>query len=221
MEETVKLIECYRNTLQGEGIDVGKRMSLFRFKYCNKKCKFCDTLVKMRIQQEAEYKITDLQNILDEEKTNPMITGGEPTIERHFNDTLKLINILNYKGVANLETNGYNLLELIKKIDKSKKINISYSPKMFSKKELEEEIDRSKELKNYLNVYYKILYQDNNLIKKYLEFLEQLDINDRVWLMPEGVNRADLIRNSEKVFDACEKYRFNFSTRSHIIYGFI
>lgn len=218
---TVKLIECYRNTLQGEGVDCGKRVSLFRVKYCNKKCKFCDTLVKMRIQQEAEYSIETLQEILDEEKTSPMLTGGEPTIERHFDDTLKIINMLNYKTPANLETNGFRLLELLKYIDTRKEVNISYSPKIFNETELEEEIERSYKLKSYPNVYYKIVYENNNLIHSYLEFLEKLDIYHRVWLMPEGTTRSTLIKNSEEVFDACEKYRFNFSSRSHIIFGFI
>jgi hypothetical protein len=43
----------------------------------------------------------------------------------------------------------------------------------------------------------------------------------RVWLMPKGTTRVDLIRNAGPVFDACEKYNFNFSSRSHIIFGFV
>lgn len=219
--ESVKLIECYRNTLQGEGVDSGKRVSLFRFKYCNLNCYYCDTKVKMRIQQETEYSLDVLQTILDEEKTAPMITGGEPTIDRHFNDTLLLINKLQYKGPANLETNGFQLLTLMKKIQKGKNINISYSPKIFSERDLEEAILNSKNLLKYPNVYFKIVYEVNEFIHKYLQILSSWDIHDRVWLMPEGVTRRDLIKNSEFVFDMCEKYRFNFSSRNHIIFGFI
>jgi len=40
-------------------------------------------------------------------------------------------------------------------------------------------------------------------------------------MMPEGVTRPDLIKNAEKVFDMCEKYKLNFSSRSHILYGFV
>jgi hypothetical protein len=39
--------------------------------------------------------------------------------------------------------------------------------------------------------------------------------------MPKGTNRADLIKNAGPVFDACEKYNFNFSSRDHIIFGFV
>ena len=45
--------------------------------------------------------------------------------------------------------------------------------------------------------------------------------NQRVWLMPMGTNRADLIKNAGPVFDVCEKYNLNFSSRSHIIFGFV
>jgi len=43
----------------------------------------------------------------------------------------------------------------------------------------------------------------------------------RVWLMPKGTTRSDLITNAGPVFDACEKYNFNFSSRSHIMFGFV
>ena len=39
--------------------------------------------------------------------------------------------------------------------------------------------------------------------------------------MPEGKTREELINNSPKVFDVAEKYKTNFSSRDHIIYGFI
>jgi organic radical activating enzyme len=225
MKETVKLIECIRNTWQGEGIDSGQRFTLLRGKYCNRRCNFCDTRVKMKILQEAEYKISDIQKILNEERTNLMITGGEPTFEKHFDDTLKLLNTLNYP-LANVESNGYNLYKLSQSIDKRKNIKLIYSPKIFSEKDLEEEIEKTKVLISLDNVFVKVVYQDNKLINNYLKFLDKQIVENKneynkVWLMPEGVNRADLIRNSEKVFDACEKFRFNFSTRSHLIYGFI
>jgi len=211
MLETVKLIECYRNTFQGEGVDSGKRVSLFRFKYCNKKCKWCDTLLKMRIQQEAKYRIVDLQKILDEEKTIPMITGGEPTIKNHFNDN----------SSANIESNGFNLLKLIEKVNPSKKVKYSYSPKIFAEDDLKIEIEKSKKLSKISNVYFKIVYEKRDLIEEYLEFVEELNINQRVYLMVKGITREELLKNASEVFDIAEKLRFNFSSRDHIIYNFI
>jgi len=82
-------------------------------------------------------------------------------------------------------------------------------------------MDITKKLIQYPNVYFKVVYEERSLIKAYLGFLAGLNVNQRVYLMIEGVTRADLIKNSGAVFDACEEYNFNFSSRDHIIYGFI
>jgi len=228
MNKKVKLIECVR-TWQAEGIDSGKAALLCRFKYCNKKCKFCDTIVKMRISKESEYSLNELQEEIEDNRLGIVITGGEPTIDRHFNDTLTLLNELNY-GFANVESNGYKL-ELLNWYlkDSTKNIRLIYSPKIFSKIDLEEEIERTNELFPLKRVYIKIVYEDTTLIHSYLEFLSETMMkvrgvenkHSKVFLMPEGTTRATLIQNSEKVFDAAEKYNFNFSSRDHIIYGFV
>ncbi|MCF8019906.1 MAG: radical SAM protein [Vallitaleaceae bacterium] len=224
--EKVKLIECLR-TWQGEGIDSGIQMLLCRFKYCNKSCSFCDTLVKMRISKEAEYRLEDLQEEMDENRLGLMITGGEPTIDRHFSETLSMLNLLNYE-IANVESNGYKLGLLDFHVRDEQPVKFIYSPKIFSERDLKEEIERTKDLFPRERVYLKIVYEDNKLIHDYIRFLndllEQSNIKNKtkkVWLMPEGETREDLIRNSEIVFDVCEKYKFNFSSRNHLIFGFV
>lgn len=217
--EKVRLIENFCS-FQGEGPDRGKSMIILRFKYCNRNCDWCDTKVKMRISNEADYSLEEIQKVINERSTGILITGGEPTIDKHFNDTLKLLNKLSYP-LANLETNGYNLLGLIEKIDKHKKVNISYSPKMFNETDLENEMKRTEKLIKYPNVYFKVVYENREDVLYYLDWLSKLNVNQRVYLMIEGVTRENLIRNSGDVFDACEEYKFNFSSRDHIIYGFI
>lgn len=220
-DEVIKAVEVF-STWQGECVDTGKRMLLIRFKQCSRKtpCPFCDTQVKLRISVETKYIISQLQQVIDEQKLGLLCSGGEPTFEPHFQDTLVLLNDLNY-SIANVETNGYNLLDLIKRVDPSKNVRYMYSPKIFKVSELEEEIERTKKLKEYEQVFIKLVYEDWEFINLYLSFLQELDINHRVFLMPEGATREDLIRNSPRVFDMAEKCKFNFSTRAHIIYGFI
>jgi len=217
--DTVKGIEC-TSTLQGEGPDMGKRMLLFRFKYCNKSCPWCDTLVKMRIQQEAEFSLGPLQDIINEQKLGLLITGGEPTFQKHIDDSLKLLNYLNYP-LANVESNGYHLIDLINQVTPDKKVKYIYSPKIFNENDLLKEMDVTKKLRDIKNLYIKIVFENNDLIRHYLGFLSNLDINNKVYLMPEGIDRETLIRNSPEVFDMTEKYKFNFSSRIHLIYGFI
>jgi len=215
----VKLIECI-NTFQGEGPDTGKRILLCRFKYCNMKCYFCDTLVKMRVLQEATHKLSDLQKVMDEQKTGILVTGGEPTISKHFNELLLMLNSLVY-SFCNVETNGHRLLELIPKVNPDKNIKFIYSPKIFNVSDYKKEFKRTTELLKYPNVYFKIVFEDTDNIRSYLNQLEKFDINQRVFLMPEGVTREELLKNAPIVFDAAEKYKFNFSSRTHLIYDFV
>jgi hypothetical protein len=103
-----------------------------------------------------------------------------------------------------------------------------YSPKIFTPDDLELAKSRTTLLlTSYPNkVYIKVVYEDRGVVNQYCDWLSKFIGNNisnfnKVWLMPEGTTRADLISNSGMVFDVCEKYRFNFSSRSHIIFGFV
>jgi len=224
MEKEVHLIENM-TSWQGEGVSSGQRMIILRFKRCNRiesgnGCPWCDTATKLRISQESRYKVSEIQKVINMEKAGIMITGGEPTYDNNFKETVLLLNNLEY-NIANVETNGFNLIDLIKEVDKSKPVLYSYSPKIFTKKELKEEKERSKILSKYSNVYYKVVYEYRQIIHEYLKFLEELKIHNRVFLMPQGSTKTDLLVNAPDVFDVAEKYKFGFSSRNHIIYSFI
>jgi len=221
-DKSVKLIENFQS-YQGEGPDMGQAMIILRFKTCNLKCSWCDTSVKMRISAESPHQLSDIQQVINETRSGLLITGGEPTVPRHIDDTVLLLNLLNYP-VANVESNGYNLEELINQVAGSKNVHFMFSPKIFTEEDYDWAVEKAEKLLYFKSVYMKIVYEDRPLIKDYCKWLSgQLSLEDsqRVWLMPEGTTRVDLIRNSGEVFDACEKYRFNFSSRSHIIYGFV
>ena len=222
MEGEVRLIENFVSW-QGEGPDSGKTMIILRFKTCNLKCPWCDTSVKMRISAEAPHKLKDIQNTIFERNAGILVTGGEPTVERHFNETVSLLNELEYP-IANVESNGYHLKELLSEVDYSKKIKFMFSPKIFCSEDIDKSLKTLEEIKAYNTVYVKVVYDGSDLIYKFLEILskeEQLIWDQKIWLMPEGTNRVDLIKNSEKTFDLCEKFKFSFSSRSHIIFGFV
>jgi organic radical activating enzyme len=223
MGKKVTLIENFRS-FQGEGPDSGKAMLILRFKTCNLSCKWCDTAVKMRISAEAPYDLDDIQATINETKCGILLTGGEPTIKRHFNEAVLILNELNYP-FANVESNGFHLKELIEAVDPSKPVKFIYSPKIFSQKDTEEAIEKTKELLPFEKLFIKVVYEKEDYMDRYCKFLSK-EVNDisqseRVFLMPEGITRADLLRNAHVVFDAAEKYKFNFSSRVHIMYGFI
>ena len=114
MNEEVRLIENFVSW-QGEGPDSGRAMIILRFKSCNLKCPWCDTSVKMRISAEAPYKLSDIQCTINKTNAGILVTGGEPTVDRHIKETIMLLNELEYP-IANVETNGYDLPYLLKNI---------------------------------------------------------------------------------------------------------
>jgi len=228
MENSVKLIENFVSW-QGEGPDSGKRMLILRFKTCNKKCPWCDTSVKMRISAEAPYLLKDIQDSIYENQAGIMITGGEPTVDRHFDECISLLNDLNYP-LANVESNGFKLAELIRNVRPEKLVNYMFSPKIFTEADYELAVSQAHDFLRNPNVFYKLVYDGSVLMNDFILELDNMFKvqsfspflnSQKVWVMPEGTSGSNLIINSSKVFDVCEQYNFNFSSRNHIIYGFI
>jgi organic radical activating enzyme len=229
--KSVRLIECMR-TWQAEGEDAGKKFLLVRFKHCNRAhgylekngltaCIFCDSIVKMNVQAESEYHIKDLQVMLDENNLGLMVTGGDPGFGLNLQSTLYLIN-LTKTYIYNVETNGCNLLKLLEEINKNKNVKISLSPKIFNEDDYFFYTDLISKIINDDKVNIKLVYEGTEFNNRFLDFLTEIKFNNnRIWLMPEGKTRDELINNSPKVFDAAEKYKTNFSSRDHIIYGFV
>ena len=229
----IKLIECFR-TFQGEGPDAGRAMLLLRFKYCDQNCFFCDTQVKMRISEEGEHSIRGLQDRLDEYRCGLMITGGEPTWKPHYQDTMTLLQLLNY-NIANVETNGYGLERMLCEIDWTKTpVKFIYSPKILSSEGLSNNIQLTHTILDHPNVYIKVPYMKNDFTDKYCDWVRREIIDrendgvvephafdNKVWLMPIGDNEKNQKKNSAEVMDKCEEYKFNFSGRTHIMYDFI
>lgn len=222
MEEIrIRLIENFV-TWQGEGPDSGKRMVLLRFKTCNLNCPWCDTAVKMRVNAEATYLLKDIQNQILENNAGLMITGGEPTVNKHLEETTLLLNELQY-SIANVETNGYRLMDLVQTVDPNKNIKYILSPKVFKQQDIVYYLELIEKCKSMDNLFVKYVYEGKTEDDEFLVKLESLpEFNsNKLWLMPEGVDKKSLIKNSEKVFDACERFNCNFSSRNHIIYGFV
>lgn len=223
MDKSVRLIENFISW-QGEGIDSGRPMIILRFKTCNRKCPWCDTSVKMRISAEAPHQLSDIQDTINSTNAGLLITGGEPTVNRHFDETIMLLNELDYP-IANVETNGFRLRDALDAVDNSKPVKFVFSPKIFDHKDWEFARETLKSVSKFKNVFIKIVYENNAFIESFLDVINlehrELKWDHRVWLMPEGTNRTELIKNSRNVFDACEKHGLCFSSRDHIIYGFV
>jgi organic radical activating enzyme len=219
----IKVCECII-THQGEGCNSGVRVLLLRFKECSRKipCYFCDTQEKLNNSKEFLMTIQELQNLLDNFKVGLLISGGEPSLTTENNDnffqTILMLNSLKYH-TANVESNGFKLIELIEKVNNSN-VNFMYSPKIFSENGLNEEIEKSKVLIKHPNVFFKIVFPGDINVENYLKYISFLGINDRIFLMPEGKTKDSILKSAKDTLKACKIYQVNFSSRDHIIYDF-
>ena len=193
----------------------------------------CDTQVLMRNSFESEISSKEIQDILDRECLDLMITGGEPTHPKHFEDTLWLFSNLNY-GFCFVETNGFQLLKLIEAADPNKLKNVyfQWSPKIHDSKSFDREVWRLEQLlllkrKVDFNFIVKLVYSKElddrygYLLSMFLEKVKSLNANNICYLMPLGTTYQELLKNSASCFDMAEKYKLNFSSRDHIVYNFI
>jgi organic radical activating enzyme len=221
-EKVVNLIECFRS-FQGEGPSAGRTMYILRFKKCNRHCSWCDTAVKMRISVEAPYKISKIQKLITRDHAGILVTGGECTVPKHFDEAVSLLNDLSYP-IANVESNGFRLYEFIQEINPSKPVKFIYSPKIFNLDDFKIEKQTAERIIGHHNVYVKVVWDGSEYTRMFLEWLAHQDDllkQHRIWVMPQGVTRAELIKNSEETFDICEEFKMCFSSRDHIIYGFV
>lgn len=216
----IRIIENFV-TWSGEGNTVGQRMLLLRFKKCNRTCKFCDTQVKLRISQEFDFSLKEIQKIVDKEMCSLLITGGEPTFSDNLDQTVLLINRVKC-NLFNIETNGVGLEELIKRVNKNKNVIYVLSPKLFNQTDVIGYKRLIDQIRTNKKVIIKLVTEDRPEIHQFLDWLVETKFDMmRVWLMPEGTTKDAIINHASFVFDTAEKYKCNFSSREHIIYGFI
>jgi organic radical activating enzyme len=202
-------------------------MLILRFKRCNRVeegrgCYFCDTKVKMRIIELAEYSYKTIQDVINRTNCGIMITGGEPTYDTQYADTVDLLRKLKYP-ICNIETNGYNLPKLLADVTK-KNVKFIWSPKVFTDGDLDDAMKYLEEVKDDKRVFIKaVVRSEEDKVVKFLDYLKEknYEICSRTYLMPEGKDFQELYNNSMVVFDLAEKYSFNFSSRNHLIFGFV
>lgn len=215
--KTIDAIECFA-TYQGEALFAGKRVVLIRFKTCDRDCWYCDTKDKIKYYEEGVYKLENIQKLLDIEHASLLITGGEPTFDKNFHQTILLLNELKYPE-AYIETNGYKLQDLYQYVKNNKNIYFVYSPKIFNDKDLFG--DPTDTFMNLIgrNLIIKVLYDGTNpFVEKYLNKI--IKYRDSIYLQPVGSTKEDVIKNMKVVLETADKYKFNISSRLHLVHDF-
>lgn len=98
MSAFFKVNEIFES-IQGEGLLIGKPMNFIRFSRCNLSCRWCDT----RFEEGKNLKVEEIISRLNKKRTWVSLTGGEPMLE----NLMPLIEILHKEGYRiMLETNS-------------------------------------------------------------------------------------------------------------------
>ena len=229
--------------LQGEGKYMGIPHILIRVTGCRLRCQFsnsfCDTPYASWKPEKGKYTLNDVVKFYEDNKhiKHTMITGGGPTlyskllqelceIGKKYNHTITIET----EGSEFVPTNG-DLISLSPKLSNSTPRPGTWMP--FADREVTEK-DKEQHEKwrcNYDAMKMLIKYHPDYQLKPVISSLKDLaevkdlqkilDVpNDKVWLMPEGLNEEQLSKRRVWLMELCEELGYNFSDRLHIIaYG--
>ena len=92
---------------------------------------------------------------------------------------------------------------------------------MFEANEVDDAVNLVKWAVKHPNIYIKVVYYESRENFNFVEKISKMGINDRIYLMPQGCNRDELLKNTPFVLDAAEKFKVNISTRMHLMFDFI
>lgn len=207
----MKICEIFYS-IQGEGEWIGRPAIFIRTSGCNLKCRKatagfdCDTQYHTQGKEIAVEKV--LEKLKDFNCKNVVITGGEPTMQCELIELIEQLEVYDY--AIQIETNGSTEWseELKEKLDCC---CVVCSPKfykdkgwMFHRGNLD-----------YVTSF-KFVVKNINDVDNVLSGFGDVDPND-IYLMPEGANREDYIKNAKVVVELCKEHNFMFSPREHVV----
>lgn len=206
------LINEVFHSIQGEGPSIGVPAIFLRLGGCNLKCKWCDTKYTWN-PKCADNKQMSIPKIIKAIKKysckHLVITGGEPLLQQdQLSELLKKLK--NY--TAEIETNGSITCKLGKYINQ-----INCSPKLKNSGNL----PYSLKILPTKKVIYKFVIKTKSDLTEVKAFARKYKITkDKIWLMPEGTSKTDILKRSKWLIELCKKEGYNFSPRLHImLYG--
>ena len=214
--------EIFGPTVQGEGPSSGQQAAFVRLGGCNLTCTWCDTPYTWdasRYDLHAENTKHTIEQIVMQLPDVPLIviSGGEPLLQATALEMLCTTLIdLDYK--IEIETNGTQL-----PMTQNKDIRYNVSPKLAHAGDpLEKRITAS--LSEYVadpTAIFKFVVTDERDLNEVQHIATAHGIeSDRVWIMPEGVDREVLERRLIEISEASIERGYNVTGRLHIqIFG--
>lgn len=239
IDDIVDLHVC----IQGEGRDCGTPSILIRISGCNMNCQFkdsvCDSAYTSWRPESGKYSLNDIQNLID---VNPQIkyafiTGGNPSFKpqllQEIIDVLKVNNLyvaIEDNGTLYFPFRGIDFVTLSPKLSNSVPIpgTVINDPTMKGYIVTEQDYrkheryrTRYESMRRWIQSYdyqLKFVVSDESQLQEVKDLILELSADrDKVYLMPEGINRQQLDSRRQWLVELCIREGFKFTDRLHIV----
>lgn len=187
-------------------MNIGKPAVFVRLAGCNLKCKWCDTAYARKGRN------VEIGKIIAAIKKYPqckhlVITGGEPMLQQ---EAIKALRREFADYYIEVETNGSQSVRCFDEVDL---FTVSYKTSNSGNQPYKLKTKNKKCVYKFVVNNKRDFSEIEAVIKKY-----KLPA-DRVFLMPQGITRAAMLKNQDFIIEYCKKKGFNFSTRLHVLLG--
>lgn len=238
------IVELY-TCIQSEGSRAGRPTVAVRTTGCTHRCYFgeggwCDSWYTSIHPEKGKYSFQDIINIYD---TNPeikemMLTGGSPTMHpsivnelTHFANERQITITIETEGSAFVKTDyPLGLISFSPKFSNSVPVLGTTTPLgsivdqrfIDTHNRLRLNKDSIKQsMAHHSDYHMKVVVNPVERPDVWTEiraFMDELEVpKDKIWIMPPGDNRQELIRIYPMVIQWCTDNKYNFTGREHII----
>ncbi len=240
------LCQFIPHTFEGEGSHVGVPVTMIRFSKCNLACPWCDSDGMMKAGPSGLAAPVTLKSILEAAwKTRTlMFTGGEPfTVPMNRHSAMRIVKFVMDSPARWLEinvifeTNGVKTndamfidLHNIEALVGMGRVKIVWSPKfldyMTDEQCLETPLDFAERLVDSgVDFCIKPVAPFGPREREFFNALwmwPDFDkvLRDRIYFMPMGETREELLQSTPGTLDLCREYGVRFGPRVHIMHEF-
>jgi 7-carboxy-7-deazaguanine synthase len=221
----VRIAEIFQS-VQGEGEFAGIMSVFVRTTGCNLRCWFCDTPYTSFTPEGPQRSWQDVLNdVLAYDSEHVVLTGGEPLLQAEIVPLARALR--ENRRIVTVETAG----TVYRPVESDL---MSISPKLSNSLPIADTrwIERHERDRDRVDVMQKLMldspYQlkfvvdqpsDLDEIVTYLKTFPEI-ANDRVWLMPQGIQQEALVEKGNWLAPAAERLGYRFCPRRHIeMYG--
>lgn len=215
-------------SIQGEGLNIGKPAVFVRLGNCNLKCRWCDTKYAWHVDFADRPSRSEANNYCAEGATfnkkvvlgkvlqeirkykqckHLVITGGEPMLQQ---DVILALRKALPKYYVEVETNGSQPVRCFDAVDL---FTVSYKTSNSGNAPYELKTKNEK-------CVYKFVVGEKSDFSEIEAIIKKCKLPaDKIFLMPQGVARAAILKNQDFIIDYCKTKGYSFSTRLHVLLG--